>query len=282
MWLWPSILAHCRDHGIFLDFDKDLATWTKVIMDCNTLRRWFLTVRNHTEHRPFQSLFAGRFLFFSFLIFVFVFVLFFVFFNFHGNKKWRRLGQDENLFLGLPANLQEENKLMMHDPDWTAELVKDVHGARGVALSFDARSALFYLSNSPAVCFSCISILREFMYPRSTTFLIICSERLLRKSPPLFSFPWRGGGLCLYLYFHHLSVRLDLIRQALLLWWCARLPRYWVYWHQGTEKVAYSKAIGLDVFLSFGPCTTVHGDFSRVGDIEIRQAMPIRHTTSMR
>lgn len=38
------------------------------------------------------------------------------------------------IFFWLLANLRGENELCMRDPDWTAELVGDVHGARGVVL----------------------------------------------------------------------------------------------------------------------------------------------------
>ena len=122
----------------------------------------------------------------------------------------------------LVASKSAGREQIMRDPDWTAEFVRDVHRARGVSVS--CISAFFYLSNSPAVRFSCISMVRKLMYPRSTTFLITCSECLLGiflLLPP--------RGFFFYGVSHDLSVRLDLLGLVLLFRWCDRLlltPRY--------------------------------------------------------
>ena len=108
------------------------------------------------------------------------------------------------------------------------------------------------------------------MYPRSTAFLITCGQRLLRLFSPLFF--W-------------MAVLLPLPPRSL------GAPRF----DQTCSfpSMVCSITTGTNLLINPGTLETqfdsmssvpspVCGDFSRVGDIEIRLATPMRHTTPMR
>ena len=99
----------------------------------------------------------------------------------------------------------------MPDPDWTAEFGRDVRGARGVDVSMHL--SLFFI----------FQIFRPYVVHASRLFEKSCTRHVLlflspavnvfSESFPLFFF----GGLFVDLYFHDLSVRLDVIRLVLFL-----------------------------------------------------------------
>ena len=106
---------------------------------------------------------------------------------------------------------------ILRDPDWTAELVRDVHGARGVDVSMHL-SLFLSLKFSGRMLFMHLDCLRSHVLKK-----YYFSYHLQSMSSKIILPSFFFGGLFYYPFPHDRGVRLDLIRLFLFLQWCVRL-----------------------------------------------------------